>query len=83
MPRNTIAERVEHGKQRNHRHGSHNRERHDCGLFRIPIGNAGNQSKHNQHHICGDLDGKHLAERGFLSRLDGNFFRGGHFVPFS
>ena len=24
-----------------------------------------------------------LAERGFLSRLDGSFFRGGHFVPFS
>ena len=83
MPRNTIAERVKHGKQRNHRHGSHNGERHDCRLFRIPVGNAGNQRKHNQHHICGDLNGKNLAERGFLSRLDGNFFRGGHFVPFS
>ena len=67
MTHNTIAERVEHGKQRNHRHGSHNGERHDCRLFRIPIGNARNQRKHNQHHICGDLDGKHLAERGFLT----------------
>ena len=74
---------LDNGKQRNHRHGSRNSERHDRRLFRIPIGNAGNQRKHNQHHICGDLDGKHLAERGFLSRLDGNFFRGGHFVPFS